>query len=144
MQISNSRCIWGHRYVISTRKIFKSSIWECSTISYSSFMSSLQTGFSALNGQGKHLSLSGAILRAAHGEAVRCPLPGKYPLMQAWRLLAGHIAQKERHRLLICRSFPIHFTHPDRLFSPVHYPADPSHCLPAQSVLSPERILCLR
>ena len=31
---------------------------------------------------------------AAHGTAVRCPLPGKCPLMQAWRPLAGFIAQK--------------------------------------------------
>src|SRR5699024_4814181 len=35
-----------------------------------------------------------AMLRAAHGQTVRCPLPGKCPLMQAWRPLAGHIAQK--------------------------------------------------
>ena len=27
-------------------------------------------------------------------QVVRCPLPGKYPLMQAWRLLAGRIAQR--------------------------------------------------
>lgn len=37
-----------------------------------------------------------AILRAAHGKTVRCPLPGKYPFMQVWRPLAGRIAQKSR------------------------------------------------
>ena len=30
---------------------------------------------------------------AAYGTAVRCPLPGKCPLMQAWRPPAGFIAQ---------------------------------------------------
>ena len=32
----------------------------------------------------------------AHGSALRCPLPGKCPLVQARRPLAGCIAQKNR------------------------------------------------
>jgi len=36
-----------------------------------------------------------AIPRAAHGKAVRCPLPGKCLLIQARQPLAGLTAQKE-------------------------------------------------
>ena len=41
----------------------------------------------------------------AHGSALRCPLPGKCPLVQARRPLAGCIAQKNRQPESDCLSY---------------------------------------